>query len=79
MGSGVKNLLQNRIDNGRMLEKSGIMERRLQVLKKLIVGFLTLAMLFSLTACGGSGKTSGAAATQAPVATPALATPPARS
>ena len=48
------------------------------VMKKLIVLFLTLCMLLSLNACGGSGKNSGAAATQAPVATPALATPPAR-
>ena len=47
-------------------------------MKKLLVFVLTLIMLFSFTACGGSGKNSSATATQAPVATPALATPPAR-
>ena len=46
-------------------------------MKKLFVLLLTLSMLFSFAACGGSGKSS-AQATQAPVATPALATPPAR-
>ena len=46
-------------------------------MKKLVVLFLTLCMIFTLNACGGSGSKEGAS-TPAPVATPALATPPAR-
>ena len=46
-------------------------------MKKLIVLFLALCMIISLNACGGSGSSKNTA-TPAPVATPALATPPAR-